>query len=208
MKQHTLFMTFTGAAVAVLLCAGCASTAAKGGSGSSLSPSQRAAMQTKELEGDAETGFASALSVLQDYGWQIDAVDRQGGIIQASSLRREALLGPEDEWRTNDKDYMKSLEKSMKQSAKRGIPYPMWTRWQRLTLTSEPWGQKTLRMRITVVDCGTMPSGAMAKGKKELIPVPGKEQTVVVDDPQLYKRLFQDIQKAIFVRQGLKGKGK
>ncbi|HPO14148.1 MAG TPA: hypothetical protein PLI09_11935 [Candidatus Hydrogenedentes bacterium] len=207
MKRNTLFMTFTGAALAILLCAGCA-TSAKGGPSSPLSPVQRAAMQTKELEGDADTGFAAALSVLQDYGWQIDAVDRQGGIIQASSLRREALLGPEDEWRANDKGYMKSLNKSVKDSVKRGIPYPMWTRWQRLTLTSEPWGKKSLRMRITVVDCGTMPSGAMAKGKKELIPIPGKEQTVVVDDPQLYKRLFQDIQKAIFVRQGLKGKAK
>lgn len=207
MKRYSLFMLCAGMTLAVL-CMGCASKAARKGPASPLSPSQRAAMQTKELEGSAETGFAAALSVLQDYGWQIDAVDRQGGIIQASSLRREALLGPEDDWRAGDKDYMKSLEKSMKTSAKRGIPYPMWTRYQRLTLTSEPWGQKTLRMRITVVECGELPSGAMAKGKKDIIPVPGKEQTVVVEDQQLYQRLFQDIQKAIFVRKGLQGKSK
>jgi len=41
------------------------------------------AMQTKELEGDLDTGFAATISVLQDEGWQIEVVDKASGIIQA-----------------------------------------------------------------------------------------------------------------------------
>lgn len=191
----------------VMSLAGCASKA-QGGPPPSLNAMQRAAMQTKTLEGDAKTAFAAALSVLQDQGWQLDAVDKEGGIIQASSLRKQTLVGPEEDWRASDKAYITQLQKAVRQSEKQGVAYPLWTRWERLTLHVEPWQKNTVQMRISIVECGTLPSGAMVRKKNQLVIVPGKEQSVVVEDAQAYKLLFQDIQKAIFIRQGLKGKGK
>lgn len=186
----------------VLLLAGC-TTSSRQGPPPPLSANQRAAMQTKELQGDFNTAFTAAVSVLQDEGWQLDAVDKEGGIIQASSLKRQEFIGPEDDWRAGDRGYLKELQKSAQDAAKRGAAYPLWTRWDRLTLHVEPWQKKTVRMRLTIVKCGSLPSGTASGKKGQLVAVPGMEQSMVVDDGQVYKFLFQNIEKAIFVRQGL-----
>ena len=171
-----------------------------------LSPMQRTALQTKTIEGDAATAFTAALSVLQDHGWQLSAVDKQGGIIQASSLKTQTFYGPAEEYLASDRSYQRKMQKIMKRSQKQGLAFPQWTRWDQLTLQVEPWQKNNVQMRISVVKCGILPSGAMMKTKKLMVPIPGMEQSLVVDDPQVYKLLFQEIQKAIFVRQGLKGK--
>lgn len=108
-----------------------------------LSAMQREAMQTKEVPGDFETVFAATLSVLQDEGWQIDAVERESGVIQASSLKRQALWGPESDWLYEQTSYRTSM-----------ISVP-WTRWERLTARVEPWKEGTVRVRITIVKCGS-----------------------------------------------------
>ena len=54
-------------------------------------------MQTRELSGDFATAFSATLSVLQDEGWQIDVVDKESGIIQASSLKRQDSIGPAED---------------------------------------------------------------------------------------------------------------
>jgi len=189
-------------AVLIVLLAGCM-TSSRQGPPPPLSANQRAAMQTKELQGDFNTAFTAAVSVLQDEGWQLDTVDKAGGIIQASSLKRQELIGPENDWRAGDRGYIKELQKSSRDAAKRGAAYPVWTRWEQLTLHVEPWQKKTVRMRLTIVKCGSLPSGTTSGKKGRLIAVPGMEQSMVVDDGQVYKFLFQSIEKAIFVRQGL-----
>jgi hypothetical protein len=193
-----------GMLAAVLATTGCTSN--NRATAPELSPMQRAAIQTKTLNGDAATAFTAALSVLQDHGWQLSAVDKQGGIIQASSLKTQAFNGPTEEYLATDRSYQRKMRKIMKRSQDQGVAFPQWTRWDQLTLQVEPWQKNTVQMRISVVKCGVLPSGAMMKTKKVMVPIPGLEQSLVVDDPQVYTLLFQEIQKAIFVRQGLKGK--
>ena len=119
-----------------------------------LSAMQREYMQTKEIEGDFDTVFGSVLSVLQDEGWQIEAVDKSAGIIQASSLKRQELVGPSDDWRSPNDPVIKEIRKSAKQATHRDLPVSTWTRWEQLTARVEPWGQNTVRARITIVKCG------------------------------------------------------
>ena len=188
--------------LAIVLC-GCSTSSSRPGPLPPLSPMQRAAMQTKDVNGDFDTAFAGALSVLQDEGWQIEEVDKDTGVMQASSLKRQDLLGPTGDWRAADESFVEGLQKRVKQTEKKGGIYPWWTRWERLTLHAEPWQKKTVRMRISIVKCGNLPSGAMIGAKNEVIPVPGQEQSAVVEDPSVYKYLFQQIQKAVFVRQAL-----
>ena len=119
-----------------------------------LSAIQREYMQTKELEGDFDTAFAAVLSVLQDEGWQIETVDKDAGIIQASSLKRQELVGPSDDWRAPTDPVIEEVKKAAKQAARRRLPVSTWTRWEQLTARVEPWGQNTVRARITIVKCG------------------------------------------------------
>lgn len=170
-----------------------------------LSAMQRAALQTRELEGDFDTAFAALVSVLQDEGWQIAEIDRASGLIQAESLRQQMLWGPDDDWRPPDDAYFVELRKAAEEARAHNWPYPEWTRWETLTAQVEPWGTGTVRVRLSMVKVGDLPSGAQ-RVKKETIPIPGKQQSVVVEDAETYTWLFQLLQKAMFVRQGLKAK--
>jgi len=119
-----------------------------------LSAMQREYMQTKEIEGDFDTVFGSVLSVLQDEGWQIEAVDKSAGIIQASSLKRQELVGPSDDWRSPNDPRIEEIQKVAAKAARRDLPVSTWTRWEQLTARIEPWAQNTVRARITIVKCG------------------------------------------------------
>lgn len=172
-----------------------------------LSSQQRAAMQTKELEGDFKTAFAATISVLQDEGWQIDVVDRESGIIQASSLKRQDIIGPGEDWYAEqDSAYREKLIKNA-QRAEAGLSE--WTRWERLTAHIEPWGKKTVRHRITITKFGSLPpntfSFADKKGKQKISTAGGKEQSIIIENPATYQYLFQQIQRAIFIRSGFTG---
>ena len=171
-----------------------------------LSAAQRAAMQTKEMPGHFDTAFAAALSVLQDEGWQVDEVDRASGIIQASSLKRQALFGPADDFRPPNDPLVERVLKEAAKAKKKEVLYPEWTRWEQLTAHIEPWQTETVQIRLTIVKCGQLPSGQRFVKKNKLEPVPGKEQSLVVEDMAVYQNLFQKFQRAIFIRQGLEAK--
>jgi len=171
-----------------------------------LSDLQRASMQSRELPGHFDTAFSAALSVLQDEGWQLDEVGKDSGVIQASSLKWQGLIGPEDDWRDAGDPFIKRVREEAEKAAKKGIPYPQWTRWDRLTAHIEPWQPNSVRVRLTIVKCGLLPSGARIQKKNQITPIPGKEQSVLLEDPAVYQYLFQKLQKAIFVREGLVGK--
>lgn len=176
-----------------------------------MTPMQRSAMQTKELPGTYQAAFRATISVLQDHGWSIDVVDMESGIIQASSTRRKEVVGPEDDYRADtDPLIEKTRRKLSRFKGSKKVASPMWTRWDKVTVHIEPWGENTVRERVTVVRAGSLPSGfyyypcpkAFGYGKKK-VRITGHEQEVVVEDPQTYQALFQQIRKAIFVREAL-----
>ncbi len=171
-----------------------------------LSSLQRAAMQTKEFDCDFDIAFSSTISVLQDEGWQITVVDRQSGVIQAGSLKRQDIIGPFEDWIADkDKDYRnKIVEKTEK-----GKKPQTWTRWEQLTSHIEPWGKNSVKQRITITKYGSLPSYTYTAGKKKSGVIEtegGKDQSLIIDNPAVYQYLFQQIQRAIFIRQGLEGK--
>ena len=175
-----------------------------------LSPMARAAMQTKELNGSFDTAYKATLSVLQDQGWQIEEADKDSGLIQASSTRHRDVIGPENDYRATDKMIEKTRIKMAKFKGNSKVAPAMWTRWQQITATIEPWGKGTVRERLTIVNCGSLPSGLhyypypRAFGySSSKVQETAQEQSVVVEDPQAYQLLFQQVQKAIFVRQNL-----
>ena len=173
-----------------------------------LSSQQRGAMQTKELNGDFTTAFSAALSVLQDEGWQIDVVDKASGIIQASSLKRQDSIGPAEDWYAEqDTAYRDSIVKKAKKAE---TAIPEWTRWERLTAHIEQWGKKTVRVRLTIIKCGSLSSSTYSipdnRGSQKTSTSGGKEQSMVIENPATYQYLFQQIEHAVFIREGLDGR--
>lgn len=172
-----------------------------------LSIQQRAAMQTKELDGNFDTAFSATISVLQDEGWQIEVVEKSSGIIQASSLKRQDMIGPQEDWyAANDLNYRDNMKKEFKDKE---YALPEWTRWEQLTSHIEKWGNNRIRQRITITKYGSLPPNTFSYSVKEdqpkIVTTGGKEQSILLDDPTIYQYLFQRIQRAIFIRQGLHG---
>ncbi len=170
-----------------------------------LSSQQRSSMQTKELNGDFATAFAATISVLQDEGWQIVEVERDSGIIQASSLKRQDIIGPAEDWYAErDAGYRDKLSKQAKKSA---AGLSAWTRWEQLTAHIEPWGKNTVRERITITKFGSLTPHTYSfsdnKGRDKISTEGGTEQSLIIENPATYQYLFQQIQRAIFIRQGL-----
>lgn len=203
--------------LAILLCAsagsfmGCMTDRAPSRGPVTLEPLQRGAMQTREFPADFETAYAATLSVLQDHGWQLDTIDKASGIIQASSLKRQDWLGPHDDWRRQDPKALEAWKRELT-GDEEAAPLPEWTRWEQLTAHIEPWGAATVRERVSIVESGARPSSTRTikesrmfglRSRERTVAEPALEQSVVVDDPAVYQRLFEEVQRAIFIRQGL-----
>lgn len=194
----------------VMLCA-CATNRPSKAGPAALEPLQRGAMQTRELQGDFETAYAATLSVLQDHGWQLDTIDKASGIIQASSLKHQDILGPEDEWRRRDSKAFEAWKREV--TGEDGAePLPKWTRWEQLTAHIEAWGPGTVRERVSIVQCGACPSMTRTvtersmfglRTRERTVAEPAREQSVQVDNPGVYVRLFEEIGRAVFIRNGL-----
>jgi hypothetical protein len=170
-----------------------------------LSIQQRAAMQTEELEGSFDIGFSATISVLQDEGWQIEVVDKASGIIQASSLKRQDMIGPHEDWYAeNDPSYRETI---LEEASDKGYEVAGWTRWEQITSHIEHWGKERVRQRITITKFGSLPPNTFSysekKDNQKIITLGGKEQSMIVEKPAIYQYLFQQIQRAIFIRQGL-----
>ena len=199
-------------AITVTLAA-CATDPASRTGQAALEPLQRGAMQTRDLQGDFETAYAATLSVLQDHGWQLDTIDKASGIIQASSLKRQDILGPQDDWRRQDPKAFEDWKREA-MGEENQEPLPEWTRWEQLTAHIEAWGQGTVRERVSIVECGARPSSTRTvkdrrmfglRSEERTVAEPALEQSIQVDDPAAYQRLFEEIQRALFIRQGLTG---
>jgi hypothetical protein len=98
----------------------------------------------------------------------------------------------------------------IKKVRKTGTALPERTRWERLTAHIEQWGKNTVRHRITITKCGSLTPGthsfADKRGTQKISTTGGKEQSLVKENPATYQYLFQQIKRAIFVREGLGSK--
>lgn len=190
------------AGLSLLLLAGCFGNRQR-----VVTEEKRALMQTRDVAANVDTAFAAMLSVLQDAAWLLDVMDKEHGIIRATTQKEQSLVGPRDDWRKPGDRLVKRLRKEAKRAAKRRIPYPHWTRWHALTVRLEPYGTDAVRVRLALVKHGTLPSGAKAKKRyaKKTSPIVGQEQSLMVDDPKVYKALFDKLEAAILARQEAAG---
>jgi hypothetical protein len=66
-----------------------------------------------------------------------------------------------------------------------------------------------VRERITITKFGSLASHTYSlsdkKGRDKISTEGGKEQSLIIENPATYQYLFQQIQRAIFIRQGLTG---
>ena len=94
MKLATRCLALSLVLAVPFVLAACAPSRSAAGGAAGLSPTQHAAMQTKELSGSFDNAFKATISVLQDHGWQIDEVERDSGLIQATSAHYQDVIGP------------------------------------------------------------------------------------------------------------------
>ena len=103
----------------------------------------------REIEGGVEEKKAT------DF---VTEVDRESGLVQASSLRRQSLFGPADDWRGESDPMVKETRERSALLHKHGLPFAFWTRWNELTARIEPWHRNSVRVRLSIVKHGTLPS--------------------------------------------------
>lgn len=203
-RKHAVRICTASLALVIVGCA----TGPKGSPPPPLTARQREQMQTKELQGSFEHVMSATIAVLQDNGWRIDTVDSDVGIIQAASLKRQALVGPHEDWMVNqDPDYARKLQQDWEkyQKGKKDAgPVQPWTRWEQLTAHAERWGTQRTRLRINITKHGF--AAPLTYGSnKQITTESGKEVSQHLEDAAVYQFLFQEIQRALFVRQGLEG---
>jgi len=168
-------------------------------------PEDRAKMQTNIYTGKYDVAFASTLAVLQDLAWRLESVDKAAGIIRATTARHTEALGPNDEQTTDLKTRQQVIGRHTDVTQK-------WSRWTELVIHTEPWGTDQVRQRIVMSLRGTLPpmsyseeqgGTAFTRGRAVTIHAPAEEQSVEVSVPEAYGDLFERIEKAIRVRQGM-----
>jgi hypothetical protein len=165
-------------------------------------------VQTREYQTDFNTAFAAVMTVLQNDAWQLGQVNRELGMIHAASMKSQKLTGPRDDLRKDIEKYTKRLRKEAKKAAKKNIPYPYWTRWEEITARVEQLQPGRVRVRLSLVRQGSLPSGAKAKKRysKKSTPVTGQEQSVMAEEPEPYARLFEKLENEILQRMRATGR--
>lgn len=168
-----------------------------------VSPDERAALQTHSFTGNYDVVFAATIAVLQDRGWRLETVDKTAGLIRATTAHKNESLGPDDERVMNLQSRQATIKRHTDVTQK-------WARWQELVIHAEPWGTSQVRQRIILSLRGTLPAMSYheeqdgrwyQRGRDVLIHAPPEEQTVEVDIPEVYRDLFDRIEKALQQRQ-------
>lgn len=163
-----------------------------------LTPEERANAQTRLYEAPFDTVFAATLAVLQDLGWSLDSVDKSSGLIRATTRKRLEKLSPVEE---NIADY----DLRLKTIKSRADPQSQWTRWEVITIHTEPWKEGRTRQRIVVLRWGSLPpmsyparieGEGSSRRKDVVINAPAKEVSVELDLPEPYAALFARINRA------------
>ena len=178
-----------------------------------LSLAQISQIQTREFEADFDVAYRATVAVLLERGWQLETTDKETGLIQATSLHTQDVIGPNRDNLTNDPEIEATREEMRNFRGREGMSFPTWTRWERLTILLEPWGANRIRGRISIVKRGSLASGKhlypnpriFGYGGKKILES-GQEQSVMVLDPKSYEVLFQSIEEAIALRAGIRGR--
>ncbi len=173
-----------------------------------LSPGQLAAMKTGEIDANTDTVWRATISVLYAQGWQFRMVDKDSGIIQATSLRNRDVIGPTDDYRTAEPDIekMRTLLSEFKGHEIMSPPY--WIRWEEVTVLMEPSGRDGTRLQAGIIKFGSLPAGlhyyplpkSFGYTNKKIMDN-AKEQSIVLNDPKEYQVLFQRVQMAAAKRK-------
>ena len=159
------------------------------------SPEQRADMQTRMFNASYDAVFASTLAVLQDLGWQLGVVDKDSGLIRASTAKRSEALSPSEESIT-DYDFRRRAFDA------RSTAMNKWTRWEELTIHTEPWAGAGTRQRIVILRRGSLPpmtyrtsasAYSIKKAKEVLVNAPAQEDSVELQLAEAYADLFDRI---------------
>jgi hypothetical protein len=178
-----------------------------------LTLAQLSEIQTREFSADFDVAYRATVAVLLERGWQLEATDKEAGLIQATSLHTQDVIGPNRDDLRDHPEIGEAREAMRSFRGSEDMSFPTWTRWERLTVLLEPWGSGAIRGRISIVKRGSLASGMHYypnpsifgyKGKKILDS--GQEQSVMVADPKSYEVLFQSIEQAISIRAGLGGR--
>lgn len=168
-----------------------------------ISPEQRAGMQTRTLQAPFDIVFASTLATLQDLGWQLGVVDKDSGLIRATTAKRSEALSPSEE-RITDYDFRRRAFEE------RSTAMDKWTRWEEATIHTEPWGASGVRQRIVILRRGSLPpmtyrttssAFSIKKAKEVLVNAPAQEDSVELLLPEAYSDLFDRIGTEIGKRQ-------
>jgi hypothetical protein len=188
-----------------LLVAGCATQKKAVYKPAPLTAEEREELQMRILEGGFDAAFAATIAILQDEGWNLEQVNKESGIIQATTAKRDDTLGPADDWKRGKKN-----SKPSRRGRKTEL-LNKWTRWESLTAHIEPWGQGKVRERISVVKNGSLPAvtysynvGSFSNRKVVNVNAPAKEEQAIEDDAVIYGKLFTRIKRAMTARQHLR----
>jgi len=169
------------------------------------SPEERQAMQSTVYPGSYDAVFAATISVMQDFGWNLSVIDKNSGIVKASTNKRLEKLSPVEESITDYELRLKTIEK-------RSDAQHQWTRWEEITIHTEPWGANRARQRIVIMRWGSLPSmsyatrvggGLLTRGQKATINAPPQEVNEELVLPEVYRALFEKIQRALNTRTTL-----
>ncbi len=172
-----------------------------------LTPEERGEIQTRVLNSDFDTVFAATIAVLQDEAWDLQDVKKDSGMIIGATKRRVESNGPSEDWRFPSDT--KAKPKTGITQKKNEVVINEWTRWEKLTVQVEPWGEGKVRERINIVKFGTQPAVSYSYpvgGKREImVSAQAKEEQEIAEDPLAYSRLFARIERAIGEREQKRG---
>ena len=168
-----------------------------------LSPEQRREMQIQQWDVPMDVVFSATVAEIQDRGWTLDSVDKDAGIIRASTTKKLEAFGPEDE-KYYDANIRKKTAKSRSDVSKK------WTRWMEAVIHIEPWGTGKSRQRIVLNLRGTLPSMSYLekqeargfnRGRDVMINAPAVEESVEVEFPEAYREIFDRVGTGIAQRK-------
>ena len=146
---------------------------------------QREAMQTRVLEGDPETIYAAFVSVIQVEAWTIDKVDKDLGLLQATSLKSSGGVSPAKDWVLKIEDEQARM-RTLKKYERKNLRLLAWTRWLELTARIESGKEGMTRVRLIIVKAGTLPT--MNRSKPDfwtgisISSRAGSEESVILED--------------------------
>lgn len=191
--------------VLLALACGCATQKKVAYRPAPLTAAEREEIQIRVFEGDFDTAYSATIAVLQDKEWDLEEINKESGVIQAVTKKREDKLGPSEDWKRG------KPRKHRKGGRKKDEVLNKWTRWEKLTCHIEPWGGGKVRQRITIAKYGMLPAvtysysvGSFGNRKVVNVNAPAKEERVIDEDPLVYGRLYNYIEKALAARRDLK----